>query len=174
VIEETPLVLIVDDVAETRRLMRRVLERDRFRVNEAASGEDALRIIRSSRPQLVILDLRLPQMSGFDVARELRSYEDPGLAGIPLIACSASVQPEVRDEALEPVATRSKASRSTSGPLPHESARSSRRSANARAILCPQRSASSGPGPGARVVVSVGTIQSAGVGWRHPAERGGW
>ena len=99
-IEETPLVLIVDDVAETRRLMRRVLERDRFRVNEAASGEDALRIIRSSRPQLVILDLRLPQMSGFDVARELRSNEDPGLAGIPLIACSASVQPEVRDEAL--------------------------------------------------------------------------
>jgi len=100
VTEKAPLVLIVDDMTETRRLMRRVLERDGFRVTEAASGEDALRVIRSSRPQLVILDLRLPQMSGFDVARELRSYEDPELAGITLIACSASVQSEVGEEAL--------------------------------------------------------------------------
>jgi CheY-like chemotaxis protein len=101
VTEQLPLVLIVDDMAETRRLMRRVLERDRFRVIEAASGEDALRMVRSSRPQIVVLDLRLPQMSGFDVARELRSYEDPELARTPLLACSASIQPEVRQEALD-------------------------------------------------------------------------
>jgi CheY-like chemotaxis protein len=101
VTEQIQLVLIVDDMAETRRLMRRVLEGDRFRVIEAATGEEALRMVRSSRPQIVILDLRLPQMSGFDVAREVRSYEDPELARTPLLACSASVQPEVRQEALD-------------------------------------------------------------------------
>jgi two-component system alkaline phosphatase synthesis response regulator PhoP len=98
---ESPLVLIVDDTAETRRLMRRVLERDRLRVVEAASGEDALRVIRTSRPQVVVLDLRLPGMSGFDVARELRANDDHGLARTPILACSASVQAEVRQEALD-------------------------------------------------------------------------
>lgn len=96
-----PLVLIVDDTAETRRLMRRVLERDQFRVIEAASGEDALRLIRTSRPDVIVLDLRLPGMSGFDVARELRSNEDTGLARTPILACSASVQVEVRQDAIE-------------------------------------------------------------------------
>jgi two-component system alkaline phosphatase synthesis response regulator PhoP len=96
-----PLVLIVDDTAETRRLMRRVLERDRLRVIEAASGEDALRMIRTARPQIVVLDLRLPGMSGLDVARELRANEEPTLATTPILACSASVQAEVRQEALD-------------------------------------------------------------------------
>jgi two-component system alkaline phosphatase synthesis response regulator PhoP len=96
-----PLVLIVDDTAETRRLMRRVLEGDRLRVIEAASGEDALRMIRTARPQIVVLDLRLPGMSGLDVARELRANEEPTLATTPILACSASVQAEVRQEALD-------------------------------------------------------------------------
>ena len=98
---QAPLVLVVDDTAETRRLMRRALERDRLRVVEAASGEDALRVIRTSRPQIVVLDLRLPGMSGFDVARELRANDDPDLARTLILACSASVQAEIREEALE-------------------------------------------------------------------------
>lgn len=96
-----PLVLVVDDTPETRRLMRRVLEADRFRVVEAGSGEDALRVIRAARPRIVVLDLRLPGMSGLDVAREVRANEDPGLAATAILACSASVQDEVRNEALE-------------------------------------------------------------------------
>ena len=96
-----PLVLVVDDVPETRRLMRRVLERGRLRVAEAATGEDALRLIVSSRPDVVVLDLRLPGISGFDVARAVRANEDAGIATTPLLACSASIQDEVRREALE-------------------------------------------------------------------------
>lgn len=99
--DQAPLVLIVDDTIETRRLMRRVLERDGFRVTEAGTGEDALRMVRTGRPRIVVLDLRLPGMSGFDVARELRSNEDPGLAATAILACSASVQAEVRREALD-------------------------------------------------------------------------
>lgn len=96
-----PLILVVDDMAETRRLMRRVLERDRFRVVEAGTGEEGLRVIESAHPELVILDLRLPRMSGFDVARAVRSNPDVGVAATVLLACSASVQPEVQREAIE-------------------------------------------------------------------------
>jgi CheY-like chemotaxis protein len=96
-----PLILVVDDMVETRRLMRRVLERGRFRVIEAGTGEEALRSIETSRPELVVLDLRLPGMSGFDVARAVRASADPAVVATVLLACSASVQAEVRREAIE-------------------------------------------------------------------------
>lgn len=94
-------VLVVDDMPETRRLMRRVLERARFVVSEAATGEAGLAAIRREGPDAVVLDLRLPGMSGFDVARAVRADPDPVVAATPILACSASVQAEVRREALD-------------------------------------------------------------------------
>lgn len=96
-----PRILVIDDMADTRRLMRRVLERARIEVTEAGTGEDGLRAIRDERPDAVVLDLRLPGMSGFDVARAVRADPDPQIASTPLLACSASVQAEVRREALD-------------------------------------------------------------------------
>jgi CheY-like chemotaxis protein len=101
VTELPPLILVVDDMVETRRLMRRLLERGGFRVIEAATGEDAVRSIESGRPELVVLDLRLPGMSGFDVARAVRASTDPVVVATVILACSASVQAEVRREALD-------------------------------------------------------------------------
>jgi CheY-like chemotaxis protein len=96
-----PLILIVDDMAETRRLMRRVLERAALRVVEADDGLAGLAAIREHRPDAVVLDLRLPGMSGFEVARTIRADPDAALAATPILACSASVQAEVRREALD-------------------------------------------------------------------------
>ena len=96
---DAPLILVVDDTTETRILMRRLLTRGGMHVIEADSGEAAIRSIQSSRPALVVLDLRLPGISGFDVARWVRAHADPGIAGTLLLACSASVQPEVQAEA---------------------------------------------------------------------------
>ena len=96
-----PLVLVVDDMTETRRLMRRVLERSELRVIEAETGETALRAIARDRPTLVVLDLRLPGISGFDVARKVRADPDPTIAATLILACSASVQSEVQREALD-------------------------------------------------------------------------
>jgi len=93
---QPPLVLVVDDTLETRRLMRRVLERDGLRVIEAATGEEAVRAIVGSRPNAVVLDLRLPALSGFEVAELVRAHSDPEIARTPLLACSASVQAEVQ------------------------------------------------------------------------------
>jgi CheY-like chemotaxis protein len=94
--ERQPVALVVDDMLETRRLIRRVLERDSVRVIEAATGEQAVRMVVANRPDVVVLDLRLPGMSGFDVAELIRGHPDPEIARTPLLACSASVQPEVR------------------------------------------------------------------------------
>lgn len=96
-----PLILVIEDMPETRRLMRRVLERALLQVVEAESGEAGLAAIRERRPAAVVLDLRLPGMSGFDVARAVRADSEPEVAATPILACSASVQPEVRREALD-------------------------------------------------------------------------
>ena len=98
--QNAPLVLVVDDTIETRVLIRRVLQRDRFRVIEADSGEAAIRLIESTRPDLVVLDLRLPGMSGLDVASWVRANANPDIARTKLVACSASIQPEVQAEAI--------------------------------------------------------------------------
>jgi CheY-like chemotaxis protein len=97
---DAPTILVVDDTSETRTLMRRLLTRAGMEVIEADSGEAAIRSIEGSRPDLVVLDLRLPGISGFDVARWVRASSDTGIARTPLLACSASIQPEVQAEAL--------------------------------------------------------------------------
>jgi CheY-like chemotaxis protein len=96
-----PLVLVVDDVPDTRRLMRRILERIGLAVVEADTGEAALEVIERRRPAVVVLDLRLPGMTGFDVARWVRAHADQDIARTSLLACSASVQPEIQREALD-------------------------------------------------------------------------
>ena len=101
-----PLVLVVDDVSDTRRLMRRMLERAGLAVVEAGTGEAALEMIERQRPALVVLDLRLPGMTGFDVARWVRAHADQDIARTKLLACSASVQPEIQREALDAGARR--------------------------------------------------------------------
>jgi CheY-like chemotaxis protein len=98
--QESPLILVVDDTRETRILMRRLLERDGLRVTEAETGEEALRQVETLRPQVVVLDLRLPHMSGLDVARRIRTHGDPAVARTVLLACSASIQPNIEAEVL--------------------------------------------------------------------------
>jgi signal transduction histidine kinase/DNA-binding response OmpR family regulator len=89
-------VLNVDDNAANRYVKSRVLRQAGFQVLEAATGESALRLAVDSRPDLVLLDINLPDISGLDVARRLR--QDPQTRGIPIIHISATfVTP--RDEA---------------------------------------------------------------------------
>lgn len=70
-------VLIVDDHAEFRALARAMLERDGFEVvGEAIDGAGTLTAVAQTRPEVVLLDVRLPDLNGFDVARALREGED--------------------------------------------------------------------------------------------------
>jgi two-component system, cell cycle response regulator DivK len=83
-----PLVLIVDDSDKNRKLAREVLRADGFRTLEAARGDEAIAVAAKRRPDLILLDLRLPDMDGTEVARRLRSGAETGR--IPVVALSAS------------------------------------------------------------------------------------
>jgi two-component system cell cycle response regulator DivK len=82
-----PLVLIIDDNERNRRLAREVLQAAGLRTIEAASGGAGIALAAERRPDVILLDLELPDMDGTDVARALR--EDARTAGIPVVALSA-------------------------------------------------------------------------------------
>ena len=82
-----PLVLIVDDDERNRKLARDVLGRSGLRTIAAAGGRAALALARDRLPDVVLLDLRLPDMEGSDVARAIR--EEERTAHIPVVALTA-------------------------------------------------------------------------------------
>ncbi|HEY9526013.1 MAG TPA: response regulator transcription factor [Anaerolineales bacterium] len=79
-----PLILVVDDEPKIVRLARDYLEKNGFRVVTAADGQSALTIARREKPDLVILDLMLPQIDGREVCRILRRESD-----VPIIMLTA-------------------------------------------------------------------------------------
>src|SRR5262245_14320907 len=70
------LILNVNDNEPNRYVTTRVLSRAGFKVIEAATGTDALRLAREHRPQVIVLDVNLPDISGIDVCRQLKSDSD--------------------------------------------------------------------------------------------------
>ena len=80
---ENACVLIIDDDINQRLLTSECLELSGFDVIEASGGEEGLRFARESRPDIILLDVVMPGMDGFDVCRELRS--DPAIRYIPVI-----------------------------------------------------------------------------------------
>src|SRR5262249_38482331 len=99
--ERTSLtILIIDDEEANRYALRRILEKSGFVVLEAATGAAGLRILSETRPDLVILDVKLPDMNGFEVCQKIKA--DPTTAIIPVLQASASfVESEKRAEGLE-------------------------------------------------------------------------
>jgi two-component system cell cycle response regulator DivK len=85
---DVPLVLIVDDNEKNLKLARDVLRAAGLHTLEAARGDEAIVLATDHRPDVVLLDLRLPDMNGEDVARELRRGAET--ARIPVVALSAS------------------------------------------------------------------------------------
>jgi two-component system, cell cycle response regulator DivK len=81
------LVLIVDDDERNAKLARDVLERAGMRTLSAATGSEGLELARRHRPDVVLMDLRLPDIDGADAARLLRA--DTRTALIPVVALSA-------------------------------------------------------------------------------------
>jgi DNA-binding response OmpR family regulator len=83
-------VLIVDDEAHVVELVRVTLEDDRVRVVEAADGATALQLAEEFEPELVFLDVNLPDMSGLEVCRRIR--HQPRLAGSRVVMLTAAAQ----------------------------------------------------------------------------------
>jgi phosphate regulon transcriptional regulator PhoB len=80
-------VLVVEDEPDIRRLVVLHLERDGFRCRTATNGSDALREVKAGVPDLIVLDLMLPELDGLEVCRRLR--RDTSTASVPIIMLTA-------------------------------------------------------------------------------------
>jgi CheY-like chemotaxis protein len=92
-------VLLVDDEPAMRAVCRLNLELEGFDVLEAAEGREALTLAFRERPDLVLLDVMMPSMDGYDVARRLQS--NPATSGIPIVFMTALAATDDRRRGLE-------------------------------------------------------------------------
>lgn len=84
--DATPTLLVVDDEPTNLRVLKGILQQD-YQLTFAKSGEDALQIVADKKPNLILLDIMMPTMSGYDVCRKLK--QDPNTSSIPVIFVSA-------------------------------------------------------------------------------------
>ena len=80
-------ILVVEDYDDVRRMLKVLLESERFRVLEAATGTKALEIIKDQRPDAILMDLALPGIDGFETMRRIRAID--GFQNTPIIVLSA-------------------------------------------------------------------------------------
>ena len=92
------LILVADDRPENRSILRAMLEPLGFEILEASNGRIALDLARTRTPDLILMDLLMPELDGFEAVRLLKA--DPALASIPVVAVSASVYDQTQAESL--------------------------------------------------------------------------
>lgn len=91
-------ILVIDDNASSRELVKFALE-PRYDVEEATDGRDALSRMRTTRPDLVLMDIQMPEMDGYETLHEIRA--DPTSATVPVVAITAFAMLEDRQKAFE-------------------------------------------------------------------------
>ena len=85
--EPSPLILVVEDEPNLSQVLEAYLRRDGFRTERAADGENALRLFHEAKPDLILLDVMLPKLDGFEVLRRVRQAGDT-----PVIMVTARVE----------------------------------------------------------------------------------
>jgi len=98
-IEQAPLVLVVDDSITVRRVTQRLLKREGFRVALANDGLHALEVLAHEKPTVVLSDIEMPRMDGFDLLRNIRA--DEKLRDLPVIMITSRIAQKHRDHAME-------------------------------------------------------------------------
>lgn len=93
-----PSVLLVEDYEDNRLMMRQLLEMSGYRVFEATNGAQAIRLARMEIPDLILMDLSLPQVDGLSATRQIRAVSY--LRDVPIVAVSAHDTADFHAEAL--------------------------------------------------------------------------
>ena len=96
---DIPLVLVVDDSITVRRVTQRLLQREGYRVALAADGLQGLERLQAERPAVVLSDIEMPRMDGFDFVRNIRA--DEKLADLPVIMITSRIAEKHREHARE-------------------------------------------------------------------------
>jgi chemosensory pili system protein ChpA (sensor histidine kinase/response regulator) len=92
--------LVVDDSLSVRKVLARALERDGWQVRQARDGVEALEVLQSYRPSVVLMDIEMPRMDGFELAGILRDVADYGHPPVVMITSRAGDKHRERAEAL--------------------------------------------------------------------------
>ncbi|MGH8240601.1 MAG: response regulator, partial [Steroidobacteraceae bacterium] len=92
-------VMVVDDSITVRRVTQRLLERNGMRVLTARDGLDAVALLQDHVPDIILLDIEMPRMDGYEVAAHVRN--DPRLANVPIIMITSRVGEKHRARAIE-------------------------------------------------------------------------
>jgi chemosensory pili system protein ChpA (sensor histidine kinase/response regulator) len=96
---KAPLVLVVDDSLTVRRVTQRLLAREGYRVTLAKDGLEALTRLAEERPAVLLTDIEMPRMDGFDLLRKVRA--DQRLAGLPVVMITSRIAQKHRDFAVQ-------------------------------------------------------------------------
>ena len=98
-VNQVPLILVVDDSITVRRVTQRLLKREGYRVTLASDGLDALEKLQEEKPTLVLSDIEMPRMDGFDLVRNIRA--DAQLRDLPIIMITSRIAGKHREHAKE-------------------------------------------------------------------------
>jgi chemosensory pili system protein ChpA (sensor histidine kinase/response regulator) len=96
-VNQLPLVLVVDDSITVRRVTQRLLKREGFRVALASDGLHALELLQVEKPSVVLTDIEMPRMDGFDLVRNIRG--DARLQDLPIIMITSRIAEKHREYA---------------------------------------------------------------------------
>jgi two-component system cell cycle response regulator DivK len=91
-------ILYIEDNHENRLLVRRILEAEGYSMIEAMDGPTGLEVAAQTQPDLILLDINLPEIDGYDLARRFRNT--PGLQQVPILAITANVMKGDRERTL--------------------------------------------------------------------------
>ena len=91
--------MVVDDSITVRRVTQRLLERNGMRVHHRADGVDAMAMLQDHVPDIILLDIEMPRMDGYEVAAQVRN--DPRLQDVPIIMITSRVGEKHRARAIE-------------------------------------------------------------------------
>ena len=96
--EEARKILVVDDNQDSRELVVKLLKNKGYQMIEAVDGEDALQKAFAERPDLILMDISIPKLDGYEVTRRLKSQE--GFKDTPIIALTAHAMKGDMEKAL--------------------------------------------------------------------------
>jgi len=98
-IEDKGTILYVEDNADNRLLVRRVLLAEDYSMLEARNAHEALNVLKTEHPDLILMDINMPDMDGYTLTAKIKSM--PGLERVPILALTANVMRGDKEKTLE-------------------------------------------------------------------------
>ena len=92
-------IIVIEDNIDNQNLLRLLLEREGYPVVTAINGQDGLKIIRQEQPELIVLDLSMPIIDGWEMIKHVKA--DPKIESIPIVVVTAHLQPGEKNQVFE-------------------------------------------------------------------------